>query len=149
VKFSCEKCGKSYVADEKVRGRAFKMKCKQCGNLIVVKSAAVASPTPLPGSIPPASTPARSTTPPALELEGRADPFASTSADPFAPPAGDPFAVPSPDPFTPATSAARASFDPFVDLGGEDLGQEREVALLGALCDLGEAGGVGAHDRES
>ncbi len=115
MKFSCEKCGRSYVADEKVRGRAFKMKCKQCGNLIVVKSAAAASPTPLPGSIPPVSPPARSTTPPALELEGKADPFASTSADPFAPPAGDPFAVPSPDPFTPATSVARASFDPFVE----------------------------------
>jgi len=113
VKFSCEKCGRSYVADEKVRGRAFKMKCKQCGNLIVVKAASP-SPTPLPGSIPPVSPPARPTTPPALELERAPDPFAS-AADPFAPPAGDPFAVPSPDPFTPATSPARASFDPFAE----------------------------------
>jgi len=50
VKFTCEKCGRSYVADEKVRGRSFRMKCKQCGHHIVVKPAAL--PTPPPGTIP-------------------------------------------------------------------------------------------------
>ena len=42
-----------------------------------------------------------------------------------------------------------APFGAFVDFGGEDLGEEREVALLGSLRDLGEAGGVGAHDGQS
>jgi hypothetical protein len=115
VKFSCEKCGRSYVADEKVRGRAFKMKCKQCGNLIVVKPSST-SPTPTPGSIPVVSPQPSSTTPAGIELEGGQDPFASsTSPDPFAPPAGDPFAIPSPDPFAPATAAGRPSFDPFAE----------------------------------
>ncbi len=50
VKFTCEKCGRTYVADEKVRGRAFRMKCKQCGHQIVVKPASI--PTPPPGTIP-------------------------------------------------------------------------------------------------
>ena len=44
MKFSCEKCGRSYVADEKVRGRAFKMKCKTCGNVIMVKPGAQGTP---------------------------------------------------------------------------------------------------------
>jgi hypothetical protein len=48
-----------------------------------------------------------------------------------------------------AASRLSAPFDAFVDLGGEDLCQEREVALLRALRDLGEAGGVGAHDGEA
>jgi len=42
-----------------------------------------------------------------------------------------------------------APFDPLVDLGGEDLGQEGEVALLGALGDLGQAAGVAADDGEA
>lgn len=33
--------------------------------------------------------------------------------------------------------------------GNEDLGQERQVALLGPPRDLGDAGGVGAHDGEA
>ncbi|MFL5274432.1 MAG: hypothetical protein ACJ79E_20440, partial [Anaeromyxobacteraceae bacterium] len=75
MKFSCEKCGRSYVADEKVRGRAFKMKCKTCGSVIVVKPGAPAA----------------------------HDPFALSPADPFSLPAGDPFAKPPADPFVTAT----------------------------------------------
>jgi hypothetical protein len=33
--------------------------------------------------------------------------------------------------------------------GNEDLGQERQGALLGPPRDLGDAGGVGAHDGEA
>lgn len=50
VKFTCDRCGRSYVADEKVRERAFRMKCKQCGHQIVVKPTALH--TPPPGTIP-------------------------------------------------------------------------------------------------
>jgi hypothetical protein len=39
VNFQCERCGRTYVADDKVRGRAFKMRCKACGEIIVVKPA--------------------------------------------------------------------------------------------------------------
>ena len=46
-------------------------------------------------------------------------------------------------------AALPPSFGSFVDLGGEDLGQEREVALLAALRDLGEPCRVGAHDGEA
>jgi len=115
VKFSCEKCGRSYVADEKVRGRAFKMKCKQCGNVIVVK------PTPAPDSLGGPGLislpdPVELTAPvlPQLEQEAQlptADPFAfevPPGPDPFALPP-DPFAAPPPDPF------ARASHDPVLE----------------------------------
>jgi hypothetical protein len=33
--------------------------------------------------------------------------------------------------------------------GNEDVGQERQVALLEPPRDLGDAGGVGAHDGEA
>lgn len=46
-------------------------------------------------------------------------------------------------------AALAAPFDAFVDLGGEDLGEEAEVALLGALGDLSEAGGIGADHGEA
>ncbi|HTP24800.1 MAG TPA: AgmX/PglI C-terminal domain-containing protein [Anaeromyxobacteraceae bacterium] len=41
MRFSCDKCGKTYVAADSVRGRAFKMKCKRCGHVIFVKPSAV------------------------------------------------------------------------------------------------------------
>jgi hypothetical protein len=44
VKFQCENCGRSYLAGEDVRGRAFRMRCKQCGHVIVVKPEAGAVP---------------------------------------------------------------------------------------------------------
>lgn len=40
VKFACDCCGRSYSVAEELRGRAFKMKCKLCGHLIVVKPSA-------------------------------------------------------------------------------------------------------------
>jgi hypothetical protein len=43
VKFACQNCGKTYATDEKVT-RAFKMRCRRCGNLMVfgVRSAPAA-----------------------------------------------------------------------------------------------------------
>ncbi len=37
MKFACERCGRSYTVADELRGRAFKMKCKSCDHLIVVK----------------------------------------------------------------------------------------------------------------
>ncbi len=55
VKFACDRCGRSYSVAEELRGRAFKMKCKSCGHLIVVKpeAAPVAQvPPPIPEATP-------------------------------------------------------------------------------------------------
>jgi DNA-directed RNA polymerase subunit RPC12/RpoP len=39
VKFSCERCGKRYAtAETPAPGRVYKIKCKACGHLIVVKA---------------------------------------------------------------------------------------------------------------
>ena len=46
MKFACERCGKKYAtAETPAPGRVYKIKCKACGHLIVVKASAGASPT--------------------------------------------------------------------------------------------------------
>ncbi|MCA9664696.1 MAG: zinc-ribbon domain-containing protein [Myxococcales bacterium] len=41
MKFVCEKCKTKYsIADEKVRGKVLKIRCKNCANIIVVREAA-------------------------------------------------------------------------------------------------------------
>jgi predicted Zn finger-like uncharacterized protein len=69
VNFACERCQKRYsIADEKVQGRGFRVTCKQCGHVIVVKAAgqapeAAAAP-PAPARAPsPTSTPTSASTP--------------------------------------------------------------------------------------
>jgi hypothetical protein len=43
VKFTCERCGKKYAtAESPAPGRVYKLKCKACGHLIVVRSSAAA-----------------------------------------------------------------------------------------------------------
>ena len=38
MKIVCENCGAKYsIADEKVKGKAFKIRCKKCGDSIVVR----------------------------------------------------------------------------------------------------------------
>ena len=38
MKIVCDSCGAKYqIADEKVRGKVFKIRCKKCSNVIVVK----------------------------------------------------------------------------------------------------------------
>ena len=120
MKFACDKCGRSYVADEKVRNRAFRMKCKQCGNVIVVKPASL--PTPPPGAVPSITQ----LNIEAVELEASAaDPFGTMAAElsdemagvpegpPIAPP--DPFqlpAPPAPSPPAPSPPVPRAAPTP-------------------------------------
>jgi DNA-directed RNA polymerase subunit RPC12/RpoP len=53
VKFSCERCGKKYAtAETPAPGRVYKIKCKACGHLMVVKArpagVEAAPPPPLP-----------------------------------------------------------------------------------------------------
>jgi hypothetical protein len=77
VKFSCDRCGKKYAtAENPAPGRVYKLKCKACGNLIVVKasqSGAVEHAHAEPSA--PAAT-APSPTPPEIPLEiGAPEPF--------------------------------------------------------------------------
>jgi len=48
VKFVCDRCGKKYAtAEEPSPGRVYKLKCKACGNLIVVKASAGGTTVPV------------------------------------------------------------------------------------------------------
>src|SRR5438128_4727930 len=54
MKIVCDNCSTKYsIADEKVRGKVFKIKCKKCSHIIVVKgnegAAAEAGGAPPPG----------------------------------------------------------------------------------------------------
>lgn len=82
MKFSCERCGKRYAtADTPAPGRIYKIKCKACGHLIVVKASTGAPPSAATAMRPPTSVgiPAvnaaiappelRRASPPDLELE--------------------------------------------------------------------------------
>lgn len=43
MKINCDKCQAKYsIADEKVRGKTFKIRCKKCGNVIIVRDKAAA-----------------------------------------------------------------------------------------------------------
>jgi hypothetical protein len=58
VKFSCERCGKRYAtAEDPAPGRVYKLKCKACGNLIVVRPGSSKAAAPV--SAPPRATSAR------------------------------------------------------------------------------------------
>ena len=43
VRFTCQSCGRAYAVSDELSGRAFKMKCKACGQEIVVRPADPAS----------------------------------------------------------------------------------------------------------
>ncbi len=44
MKIECDKCGAKYsIADEKVRGKTFKIRCKKCSNVIIVRDKAAAA----------------------------------------------------------------------------------------------------------
>ena len=44
MKIECDKCGAKYsIADEKVRGKTFKIRCKKCSNVIIVRDKGMAA----------------------------------------------------------------------------------------------------------
>ncbi|HSB19020.1 MAG TPA: hypothetical protein VLD85_03315, partial [Anaeromyxobacteraceae bacterium] len=60
MRFTCEKCGRAYAADEGLAVRGFRIRCRQCGELIVVPArgappgtmpSAVGTPVPTPQGI--------------------------------------------------------------------------------------------------
>lgn len=51
MKIECDKCSAKYsIADEKVRGKTFKIRCKKCSNVIIVRDKAAAAGAPSGGA---------------------------------------------------------------------------------------------------
>jgi len=72
VKFSCERCGKRYAtADTLAPGRVYKLKCKACGHLIVVKASASTAAS-MPAQAVEADAPSRTPPPAPPSLDGPA-----------------------------------------------------------------------------
>jgi DNA-directed RNA polymerase subunit RPC12/RpoP len=126
VKFSCERCGKKYAtADPPSPGKVYKLKCKACGHLIVVRAAAAPAPSleipdlPLLSGTPEPVAPSRNgasagapqmpgdaTSQVAIEPAGLAE-------EEVRPPHGDPGYVDLFSDLTPAHGAEVAPADPF------------------------------------
>jgi predicted Zn finger-like uncharacterized protein len=52
MKLSCDSCGAKYsIADERVAGKLFKIRCKKCSYVIMVRGTAAAAPAPEPTAI--------------------------------------------------------------------------------------------------
>ena len=115
MRFSCDRCGKRYATnDVPVPGRTYRLKCKACGNLILVKGEAASTAPDSP------SAPSEHTDPAAASLEwsAAATPLADLVRPPPAPGPGEPpegSAEPgppppasSPPPLTPAPTPAPA-----------------------------------------
>jgi len=119
VRFTCQTCGRAYAVSDELSGRAFKMKCKACGQEIVVRPADPASgkqgettgvvPLPVVAAVPPRPAP-----PPPVEA-----PAPVTAPPP--PVAAPPVAAPPPPP------PVEAHSDPFADLE-EEMEVERAAA---------------------
>ena len=77
MKIICENCSAKYsIADEKVRGKVFKIRCKKCGESIVIRGDVQAEPAPAP--VEPA--PAPEMTPPPMP-ENQASAFEEDDAE--------------------------------------------------------------------
>lgn len=118
MRFTCEKCGRTYAADEGLSGRGFRIRCRQCGELIVV-AARGASPgnvptavgTPVPGQVlAPGSTEAIPVALRAVPAEAPGaddeDPFASLAAELAAIPEAPPLLPQAPWPDRPGPGPA-------------------------------------------
>lgn len=101
MNFSCDRCGRAYaVADEKVRGRSFRVPCRACGHVIVVRAPAAAPAIAVAPRAPIAAPPA--TRPAAPPRVAAAAPAPSAAPSPVAGAA----AVPAPVAIAPAVPAS-------------------------------------------
>ncbi len=114
MKFECPSCAKKYsLPDEKVpAGKDFKVKCKKCGEIIVLRAPDPAEAAPVEEQAPPAQEPAQEQAaafgsqqagafgqPAAGPFEQQAaGPFEQQAAGPFDAPAAAPEAAAAPDP---------------------------------------------------
>lgn len=145
VRFSCDECGRSYVAGDEVAGRAFRMRCRQCGNEILVRppgaaqpaspfsrgdaSAASADGTPAPtGSPGPFTVPAStsSVSAPGSTSRARADGEADTTTD-AAPADAGVAAGGAGRGLGRGAGRARPAFDPFDAVPDGELAVETEA----------------------
>jgi hypothetical protein len=132
VRFSCEKCGTIYsAADEKVRGRAFRMSCKLCGHVIVVAPGrpSAASEAPAPAVAPdaalaPEPSPAVATSE-TSSAAGALEPEAERPQAPRPAPVEDFSAGGQPD-----APQARAIDDVFADLPPEARSTTGQIPLV-------------------
>jgi DNA-directed RNA polymerase subunit RPC12/RpoP len=102
VRFTCGNCGRVYVADDRIAGRAFRMRCKRCGHAISVR------PEPSPAPVPSAWEGELAFGELSRELEESGEevaPGAILEAVPEAPPEAVPEAAAAPEVEAPAPEA--------------------------------------------
>ncbi|HET6414520.1 MAG TPA: hypothetical protein VFG53_20895 [Anaeromyxobacter sp.] len=141
MRFSCERCGKRYATnDVPVPGRIYRLKCKACGNLILVKGEAESTAPDSPSAPSEHTDPA----PASLEWSAAATPLAdlvrpSPAPGPGEPPEGSaepgpPPPASSPPPLTPAPTPAPApSGTRYVELFDErDLAEVTPTPTTGS-----------------
>lgn len=155
MRLTCTRCGKVYVVDEGLRGRAFRLRCKRCDAVIAVAAGAVEAPAePAPATDPgPAQARAVAASSPGdadfadfsrelqdfadeLEREGSVPPPApgSTQAQPAAPPAR---------PVAPLTESPPIL--PAGDRAASPVNQRSPALLVAALVAISAAGTVAWH----
>ena len=62
MKFQCDRCKTRYsIADEKVRGKILKIRCKNCSGVITVREGSASHPPAVPEDAPPARAPSHPT----------------------------------------------------------------------------------------
>jgi hypothetical protein len=86
VRFSCASCGRTYVVSEQLSGRAFRMKCKTCGEAIAVRPPARATGPALVPAPPPAPAAAPANHPSVVAPVRREAPSRMAAAAPRASP---------------------------------------------------------------
>jgi hypothetical protein len=88
VKFSCERCGKKYAtAETPAPGRVYKLKCKACGHLIVLRisAPAIATSEIRPATSPGIAAPAEVSSPPVNLEVAPPEPAAASEIEPLPP----------------------------------------------------------------
>ncbi|ACG74341.1 conserved hypothetical protein [Anaeromyxobacter sp. K] len=156
MKFSCDRCGKRYAtADTPVPGRVYKLKCRACGHVIVLKGPAAgadgtpAGAPPRRAAVPPAAPPPRPAPTPAPTATAVEIPSPPAPEDESAPPpavdAVEP--VPPAPPAPPAEPPLPQAFDesgarPVPAASAPDPRAEPEPSDAGYV-DLFEEGSLG------
>ncbi|ABC82791.1 zinc-ribbon domain-containing protein [Anaeromyxobacter dehalogenans] len=108
MKFSCDRCGKRYAtADTPIPGRVYKLKCRACGHVIVLKGPAADAPASAPpprrAAVAPAPPPAPTPVPTVTAVEIPPQPPADPAPEPL-----PPLEAPPLEPLLPEPSGANA-----------------------------------------
>ncbi len=173
MKFVCERCGKKYAtAEDPAPGRVYKLKCKACGNLIVVRAPAAGAgasssgkptrttsmpaitPPPLPADLPGLSleigAPESAGNDPLAGLPGLPlnDSTTEISVSSFSTSlTGETPPPPMPPPGAPASGPGYV--DLFADIGGPPPGEEKkdDPFLAAARASLPDSFGSGSSSK--